>query len=130
MVSCDTKCCLCINKDKRFVCKICDTKGYLLTLSKKYVKRATGKSTGTGNVEKYLKCDMIKLKKHLEGNFTNGMSWINHGVTWQIDHSIPLFFKNGKCKSSIKDRTERLVYTNMKPLSVEENLSKGCRYTS
>jgi len=33
-------------------------------------------------------CSVSKLKQHLEGRFTEGMSWGNYGE-WQIDHKRP-----------------------------------------
>ena len=120
------KCCLCINKKNGFICKICNTHKYLKKLSQSYVKRATGKYTI--DTEKYLGCDIVTLKKHLDESLISGMNWMNHGVRWHIDHTVPICYKDGKKKVSVKEKTERLCYTNMKAMWAEENLSKGCRY--
>jgi len=64
-------------------------------------------------------CTPIKLKEHLEKQFTAGMSWDNQGK-WHIDHIIPL--------SSAKNEEEiyKLChYTNLQPLWAEENLKKS-----
>ena len=37
----------------------------------------------------YLGCNIETFKKHLEQQFTEGMSWENYGE-WHIDHKIPL----------------------------------------
>jgi hypothetical protein len=61
------------------------------------------------------------LKKHLEIQFIEGMSWENQGK-WHIDHKIPL--------SSAKTEEEvyKLChYTNLQPLWAEDNLKKGSK---
>lgn len=68
-------------------------------------------------------CDPQTLKRHIESQFIDNMSWDNYGMFgWHIDHKIPL--------SSAK--TEEMVYdlfhyTNLQPLWAEENLKKGSK---
>lgn len=63
------------------------------------------------------------VKKHLERQFTKGMSWENYGhygKVWHIDHIIPL--------SSAKTEEETLKlfhYTNLQPLWAKDNLEKS-----
>ena len=68
-------------------------------------------------------CSPELLKEHLEKQFTESMSWDNHGkFGWHIDHIIPL--------SSAKNEEEiyKLChYTNLQPLWWKENLSKGVK---
>lgn len=64
-------------------------------------------------------CTPEFLKKHLEAQFENGMSWENRDK-WHIDHIIPL--------SSAKTEEELYKlchYTNLQPLWAEDNLKKG-----
>lgn len=65
--------------------------------------------------------EVNELKKYLESQFINGMSWENYGIYgWHIDHKIPL--------CSAKNETELLKlfhYTNLQPLWAEENLKKN-----
>lgn len=73
-------------------------------------------------------CSVEKLKKHLELQFQEGMSWDNYGVgrllkarTWQIDHIIPRKFFD-----LTKEDNQRICfnYRNLQPLWSEENNSK------
>ena len=65
-------------------------------------------------------CSPLKLKEHLEEQFTEGMCWENHGLFgWHIDHIIPL--------SSAKndDELKKLChYTNLQPLWALDNILK------
>lgn len=77
-------------------------------------------------LSRYLGCSIPELKRYLEFQFVEGMTWINHGAlhpdiqTWQIDHIIPL--------SSAKTEEELYKlchYTNLQPLWAKDNLKKG-----
>lgn len=61
------------------------------------------------------------IKKYIENQFKDGMSWENYGHNgWHIDHIIPL--------SSAKTEEEvyKLChYTNLQPLWANENYKKG-----
>lgn len=60
---------------------------------------------------------------HLENQFTEGMSWENHGVHgWHIDHKIPL--ASAKTEQEL---IELCHYTNLQPLWKVDNLSKGTK---
>ena len=65
--------------------------------------------------------EVNELKKYLESQFLEGMSWDNYGMYgWHIDHKIPL--------CSAKNETELLDlfhYTNLQPLWAEDNLKKN-----
>lgn len=64
-------------------------------------------------------CDWPTLKRHIERQFTKGMSWENRGE-WHIDHIVPV--------SSAKSESELLAlnhYTNLRPIWAKENLSKN-----
>lgn len=69
-----------------------------------------------------LGCTFKYLKKHIEKQFTEGMSWHNQGE-WHIDHRIPL--------AAVTDKKELIKlnhYTNLQPLWASNNLSKGDKY--
>lgn len=71
-------------------------------------------------------CPPIFLKKHLEKQFTDGMSWENHGLYgWHIDHIIPL--SSAKTEEEVY---ELCHYTNLQPLWAEDNLKKGAKILS
>lgn len=68
-----------------------------------------------------LGCTPEFLKEHLEKQFTNGMSWDNHGqYGWHIDHIIPL--SSAKTEEEIHKLCH---YTNLQPLWAEDNLKKS-----
>ena len=68
-------------------------------------------------------CSTEDLKKHLESQFVEGMSWDNYGE-WHIDHIKP-------CASyDLTDPEEQKAcfhYENMQPLWAFDNLSKGTK---
>jgi len=66
-------------------------------------------------------CTPQFLKEYLETQFTEGMSWDNHGqYGWHIDHIIPLSSANTK-----EEIYKLCHYTNLQPLWAEDNLKKG-----
>lgn len=68
-------------------------------------------------------CTLLKLRQHLESQFTMGMSWQNQGA-WHIDHIIP-------CASfdltKPSEQKKCFHYTNLQPLWACDNLSKGSK---
>lgn len=72
-----------------------------------------------------LGCDIETLKKHIELQFQEGMSWNNYGHdTWHIDHIVP-------CASFDLTKPEEqrkcFHYTNLQPIWAKDNLSKGAK---
>jgi hypothetical protein len=68
-----------------------------------------------------LGCDYETVKKHLENQFIDNMSWDNHG-RWHIDHITPL------AKATTQEELYKLChYTNLQPLWAADNLSKGAK---
>lgn len=62
-----------------------------------------------------------ELKKYIEKQFTEGMSWDNYGYYgWHIDHIIPL--SSAKTEKEVFDLC---YYKNLQPLWREDNLVKG-----
>ena len=73
-------------------------------------------------------CTLEQLKKHLENQFTAGMTWKNYGRNgWHIDHIKP-------CTSfdltDPKQQRKCFHYSNLQPLWAAENISKGNRISS
>lgn len=69
----------------------------------------------------YSKHDLVK---HIENQFSDGMSWENYG-DWHIDHVIPIkhYLDSGvDCPKVINS------LSNLQPMWAEENSRKGCRY--
>lgn len=67
-----------------------------------------------------------ELRKHLEGQFAEGMTWENHG-DWHIDHRRPIASFDF---ASPEDPGFKKCWAldNLQPLWATENMSKGARY--
>lgn len=67
-----------------------------------------------------LDCSIAALKKHLESQFKQGMSWDNYGKDgWHIDHIMPLITSR-----NIEEFYKLCHYTNLRPLWAADNLSR------
>ena len=70
-----------------------------------------------------ISCSVSKCMKHLEKQFTKGMSWKNHGK-WHIDHIKP-------CASfdlrKVSEQKKCFNYKNLRPEWAFYNLSKGSK---
>lgn len=64
------------------------------------------------------------LKKHLEKQFTDEMSWDNYGTYWHLEHIIPISAFNFSNPKHI-DFRRCWELSNLRPLEKIENLSKG-----
>jgi len=60
-------------------------------------------------------CSYENLKKWLEFNFDNNMSWNNYGTYWNIDHTLPL----------TEIREDLISWKNLFPMEKEENSKKN-----
>ena len=60
--------------------------------------------------------------KYIEEQFTDGMTWCNYGSYWCPDHNISLYYT---------ENPEQFIklnyYTNIKPITIEENNKKGIK---
>ena len=65
----------------------------------------------------FLGCTVEDFKEHLIKNLPKYCSFINYGTGWNIDHHIPI---------SSSEKVDKLCqYTNLLPMTVKENSSKG-----
>lgn len=64
-------------------------------------------------------CEYEYLKKHIESQFTEGMSWDNYGE-WHIDHIYPI----SKARD-VAHLKQLCHYTNLQPLWAKENIKKS-----
>lgn len=87
--------------------------------------RGKGKSQATADL---LGAPIEYVRKHIEGQFRDGMSWANYGrgwagaKQWHLDHIQPL------ASFDLTDPKQLAVachYTNLQPLWAVENLKKG-----
>ena len=68
-------------------------------------------------------CDIEFLKKHLENQFLDGMTWDDKGFYgWHIDHIIPL-----SSAKTEEDVYKLCHYTNLQPLWAKDNYNKGSK---
>lgn len=76
-----------------------------------------------GKTISYLGCSIEELKKHLESQFIEGMSWENWSRDgWHIDHIMPLSSFDLSKEEEIKKACH---YTNLQPLWARQNLQKN-----
>jgi hypothetical protein len=71
------------------------------------------------STEKMLGCSFKQFTKHIESQFTAGMSWDNRSE-WHLDHIIPL-----SCATTIEGLEKLSNYTNIRPLWAADNLAKS-----
>jgi hypothetical protein len=67
-------------------------------------------------------CSTKQLAKHLESQFTRGMTWKNYGERWHVDHILPC--------ATFDHTNQRQVeqcwhWTNLRPLDAKKNIDKG-----
>ena len=88
------------------------------------VRAALNGKLRSGSAIEMLGCSIDEARVHLESQFSEGMSWDNHG-DWHIDHIKPLSWFD---LSDPKQMAEACHYTNLQPLWGSENISKGNRF--
>ena len=67
--------------------------------------------------------NISEVKRHLEKQFEDGMTWDNHGLRgWHIDHIRPCASFDLRCPIG---QLDCFHYTNLQPLWAHDNLSKG-----
>lgn len=98
----------------------------ILTLRRRFSAAVTN-NYKKGSAVKDLGCSIEFLKQYLESKFRDGMTWQNHGKVWHIDHARPLVSFDLSNKEQVKQACH---YTNLQPLLIHENLSKGAKYDS
>jgi hypothetical protein len=66
--------------------------------------------------------DVDKVRDWLEFQFQPGMSWDNHGITWEIDHVLPV------SRFDLTDPAQQRIcfgWANLSPKLKQANRSKG-----
>lgn len=87
------------------------------------VNHAVFGETKPESTAELLGCSVEFLKKHLESQFTEGMTWDNYGLKgWHIDHIKPCASFDLTDDEQMK---ECFHYTNLQPLWAEENIRKS-----
>ena len=73
---------------------------------------------------KYIGCSIPQLRKHLEQQFQDGMTWDNHG-DWHIDHIKPCAAFD---LTNEDEQRQCFHYSNLQPLWAKENMTKGATW--
>jgi hypothetical protein len=71
--------------------------------------------------EEILGCTLDYFRQHIESQFSDGMSFENHGE-WHIDHIVPL-----STAKTEEDVLRLNHYSNLRPLWALDNLRKGSK---
>ena len=74
-------------------------------------------------IYKLLGCSLEYFKKHMENQFSSGMSWSNIGK-WHIDHIYPLSKFD---LTKLEEQKKAFHYSNMQPLWAKDNLQKSAK---
>lgn len=96
----------------------------LKTLLRRRICKMINRNQKAGSAVRDLGCSVEQLKEHLEKQFQNGMSWSNYGKIWEIDHIKALANYD---LTNRKQFLEVCHYTNLQPLGIIQNRSKGKR---
>jgi hypothetical protein len=76
----------------------------------------------------YVGCTPAFLRLHLEAQFKRGMSWVNYGVLWEVDHRIPVsWFNLRECPDNMFIASH---WRNLQPMFKKTNRSKQARYVA
>lgn len=120
----------CVHSVDKQICKVCNPNGYLRDIIASRVNDALKREKSKKTIE-YLGCDIATLRKHIEDQFTEGMTWDNHGNgegKWNIDHIIPVMYSEDGNPPTTEQVAERLHYTNCQPMWAIDNITKGNRF--
>lgn len=84
------------------------------------------KNKSMGAFSSMVGCSKEELVKHLESQFTEGMSWDNYGIEgWHIDHIRPLASFDVTDSSTWKEANH---YSNLRPSWKQDNHDKGSEW--
>ena len=120
---------ICVHKKQRRTCPICNPAGHLAGVVSARVRDALRGNKEMSSQE-YLGCDILTFQKHIESQFTEGMSWKNYGSEWHIDHKLPLKYQQDGQPPTLEEVGKRLHYLNTQPMWASENIAKGNRFIS
>ena len=120
---------ICKHNKHKWICPICDPAGHLASVVSCRVRKAL-KNNKEMRSTVYLGCSIDALKKHIENQFVEGMSWENYGSEWHIDHKIPLKYHQDGKPPTLEKVGKRLHYLNTQPMWASENIAKGNRFIS
>jgi Uri superfamily endonuclease len=88
-----------------------------------YISLKKGGFKKNSPTEKMLGCTFKQFTKHIERQFSDGMSWSNR-AEWHLDHIVPL-----SCATTIEGIEKLSHHKNIRPLWAADNLSKSNNLT-
>lgn len=90
----------------------------IITLARGRLRYALKNSSKKLKTLDLLGCSLEDLRKHLENQFVEGMTWDNYGSFWDVDHIIPCSYFD-----LTKEENQRICFNfrNLQPLLKEEN---------
>ena len=97
-----------------------------LRTSLRYLVKNGNMAKGRSALE-LLGCSLPFLKEWFAYNFSEDMSFDNHGKVWHIDHTVPV------SKFNLSDEREAQLcfhWSNLKPMYAADNMSKKNHLTS
>ncbi len=80
------------------------------------------KITKSQSTFKFIGCTAEFFREFLEHQFTEGMTWQNYGIFWNVDHVIPIASFQLHNPDHLRNAFH---YSNCRPLKVEENSEKN-----
>jgi hypothetical protein len=116
-----------IKKDvkMRFYKRIEEDAGFkILQRCRKRLWEAVKNHSKAARTQELIGCTTDELLKHLESQFTDGMTIENYGE-WHVDHRRPCATFDF---SKEEDQRECFHYTNLQPLWAEDNMRKSAKY--
>lgn len=106
-----------------------DTKFQLNSVMSTSIRRSLKNGKEDKSWKDLVPYTLEQLKKHLEKQFTDGMSWNNYGINgWVIDHKIPQSIYNFT-KFEHRDFKRCWALKNLQPMWNIDNLKKGAKLT-
>ena len=107
------------NRNKRITDPIFLAKSRFRGRLRKMLERK--KFTRKSRTAQIIGCSWEDLRKHIESQFVDGMTWENRNL-WHIDHIIPM-----ASAKTIEELEKLCHYTNLQPLWAKDNMSKGAK---
>jgi hypothetical protein len=86
-------------------------------------KRTDYRNKYTSKTREFLGCSIEEFRKHLESQFTEGMTWDNYGYYgWHVDHILPV---DSFDMTDPEQQRKCFHYTNLQPLWAPDNFEKS-----
>lgn len=81
---------------------------------------------GVNGTSKHFPFTKEEIIRHMERQFTSGMSWENYGSYWHVDHIIPV----SSFEPKSRDCPEMMAcwsLSNLRPMKAFDNMSKSAK---